>query len=155
MKALVVYYSRTGTTRKAGKAIASELKCDVYEITSPVKRGGPIGYMKCGREGMRKMLTKIDAVKNDPAEYDIIVIGTPVWAWNMSSPVRTYLRDNKDKFKKVAFFCTMGGQGDDKTFASMKEECGKEPVATLALITKEVMRGNPEEKIKGFVGRLR
>ncbi len=111
MQALVVYYSRTGHTKKVGDELAKALPGDVEEIVDTANRAGPIGWLMSGREGSGKKLAKIQPVKKDPANYDIVVIGTPIWAANMSSPVRTYLTENKAKFKNVAFFCTEGSKG--------------------------------------------
>lgn len=155
MKTLVAFFSRTGTTKKVAEKIARTLKCDKEEIKDDVKRSGPVGYMRCGREASARMLTTLKKIKKDPAEYDMIVVGTPIWAWNVSSPVRTYLTENKGKFKKVAFFCTMMGSGAEKAFAEMKGLVGKKLAGTLALLTKEVNQGGYEDSIKKFTQKLK
>ena len=38
-------------------------------------------------------------------------LGTPVWFWSLSSPVRSWLEANPLRGKRFAFFCTMGGSG--------------------------------------------
>jgi flavodoxin len=43
MKTLVVYYSRTGTTRKVAEAIAGILRCDIEEVVDTKKRSGILG----------------------------------------------------------------------------------------------------------------
>jgi hypothetical protein len=110
--------------------------------------------MRSGRDAMKKNLTKLKPAKKDPSGYDLVVVGTPVWAWNVSTPVRTYLTENKAKLKKVAFFCTQGGSGSERTFNEMQQICGKAPKATLVLLTKEVVEGNHAEKVKEFAGKL-
>jgi len=54
MRALVVYYSRTGHTKKVGDGIAKELQCDSEELIDTVNRSGPIGWLNSGRQAMRK-----------------------------------------------------------------------------------------------------
>jgi hypothetical protein len=56
----------------------------------------------------------------------------------MSSPVRTYLHQEKDKLKNVAFFCTFGNSGMEGTFQGMEEYSGKTPMATLGLRKRDV-----------------
>ena len=153
MKTLVVYYSRTGTTKKVAQDISKILKCDKEEIQDIKSRKGVIGYLISGREAMTKKLAEIKETKKDPSKYDLVIIGTPVWAYNMSSPVRTYI--TKNKFKKIAFFCTMGGSGDKPTFKKMEELCNKKPKATLTLKTKEVMDNKHIEKLKEFLKSLK
>jgi hypothetical protein len=71
----------------------------------------------------------------------------------MSAPIRTYLTEHKDKFKQVAFFCTMSSDGDIKAFKEMGEIIGKKPLATLALKTKEVV-DNSFAKAEKFLGEV-
>lgn len=153
-KVLVVYYSRTGITKKVAQRLKELLKCDIEEVLDKKDRAGALGYMFAGRDAMKKSLTEIECSNIDPSGYDLVVIGTPVWAFTMSTPIRTYISQNKGKFKQVAFFCTMGGSGHDGTFKDMEELCGIKPVGTIDLLTKEVAKNQYEEKIEEFIKKL-
>jgi flavodoxin len=155
MQSLVVYYSRTGRTKNVGDELAKALPGDVEEIIDTVNRAGPVGWLKSGREASGKMLATIQPAKKDAAGYDIVVIGTPVWASNMSSPVRAYLTENKAKFKNVAFFCTEGNGGSEKAFAGMEELIGKKPKATLAIKMADIKGGSVGDKVKKFAGEIK
>jgi flavodoxin len=155
MQALVAYYSRTGHTKKVGEEIAKELQCDVEELADTVDRSGPSGFIISGREGMQKSLTKLKPLQKDPAKYDIVIIGTPVWSLNMSSPTRTYMAENKDRFRKVAFFCTEGTVGEETTFKDMAKVSGKKPEATLAIKARDISRGSYPDKVKKFAMELK
>ena len=155
MKILVVYYSRTGTTKKVAETIASDLKCDSEEIIDTKNRSGFWGYLKSGRDAMKKRLTILEPIKKTPDSYDLVIIGTPIWAWNVSAPVRTYIVQNADKFKKVAFFCTMGGSGDVKAFKEMESISGKKPIATLGLRQADVKNDTYKEKVSKFIEEIR
>ena len=153
-KTLVVYYSRTGNTKKIGDEIARRMKAEVEEIITLKDRKGIKGYIVSGFEASKKRSASIEKIKEDPKDYDLVIIGTPVWAWNISSPIRTYLEKKKDSFNKVAFFCTQGGSGDKKSFEEMEALTGKKPVAVLTLRTKEVAKGEYAEKVKEFIKQL-
>jgi flavodoxin len=155
MQALVVYYSRTGHTKKIGDELAKALPADAEEIVDTANRAGPVGWLMSGREGSGRKLATIQPVKKDPANYDIVVIGTPVWAANMSSPVRTYISENKAKFKNIAFFCTEGSTGSEKTFAEMEEVIGKKPKATLTITTADLKSGSDADKMKKFADDIK
>lgn len=154
-KALVVYYSRTNTTKQVGDEIASMMGADVEEIVSVDKRSGPIGYLKSGREASMKKPAKIGKTSKDPSGYDMVIIGTPVWAWNISSPVRTFLMEQMKGVKNTAFFCTQGGSGAEKAFKEMEGITGLKPQATLVLTTKEVKQGKTEAMVKEFVSKVK
>ncbi len=152
MKTLIVFYSRTGTTRKVAHELQKALKADAEELFDR-NRSGPIGCMIAGKEATLEKLTDIKPVKKDPKKYDLIIVGTPVWAFNMCSAIRTYLTENK--LKKVAFFCTMDNLGDDRTFRKMQELTQLKPKATLTLKTKDVHKKDFSKEIKGFAKKLK
>jgi flavodoxin len=154
MKALVVYYSRTGWTAKLAKDIADPMDCEVDPIVDTLRWTGIIGWLKAGRGAMKKTLTKLEPSKLDPAQYDLVIVGTPIWASNVCVPTRTYLHDNKGKLKRVAFFVTGGGDKFGPVFAEMEAICGQRPVATLGVRMNDVKRGDHGEKVGRFVAEL-
>lgn len=154
MKTLIVYYSRTGTTKKVAELLKQKLNCDLEEIIDTKDRKGPIGYMLGGRDAMKEILTEIKPIEKNPADYDLVIIGTPVWASNMVPAVRTYITAQKDKLKKVAFLTTYDGSGFEKTFKRMGDLANSQPITTLDLKTAEVVKNQTEEKINQFVSKL-
>ena len=72
----------------------------------------------------------------------------------MAPAIRTYLSKNKNKFNKLAFFCTQGGSGGESTFKGM-EEMTKKPVAVLSLIGKEIKNSQYQGKVKEFCDKLK
>ncbi|GAG62004.1 unnamed protein product, partial [marine sediment metagenome] len=109
MKILVAFYSRSGKTKKVAKAISDILKCDKEEIFDIKSREGILGFLSAGTDANFRRLTAIKEIKNTPSLYDLVIIGTPIWSSNISTPIRTYLFLYKEEFKKLAFFCTRLG----------------------------------------------
>jgi flavodoxin len=153
MRILVVFYSRTGNTRKVAEELEKALECDLEEIIDTKDRSGSLGYMKSGRDAMARKLTVLQDPVNDPSSYDLLVIGTPLWAWRVSTPVRTYMHQQAD-FKEVAFFCTAGGKGFDGAFKDMEELSGKSPMATLGVTEKELKSGSYKSKVAEFIQEI-
>jgi flavodoxin len=153
-KILVVYYSRTGVTKKIAEAIAAELKGEVEEIIDAKDRQGLTGWLSGGRDATMRNLTEINPPQKSPAAYDLVIIGTPIWAWTMTPAVRAYMTQNKAALKNVAFFCTMGGSGDVGAFEAMSKIADKKPLALLSLLTKEVNEGKHAAKVAEFVKQL-
>ena len=96
-------------------------------------------------------MTKIREIKANLKDYDLVIIGTPIWAFTVATPIRSLILQEKDNFSKLAFFCTKGGEGEQKVFAHMKELTTKEPLATLSLLSKEVVKEEISEKLNNFV----
>jgi flavodoxin len=154
MKAIVVYYSRTGTTAKAAHAVADTLGCDIEEIRDRAARAGPAGYIKSIIDALFGRKTHLEASIHDLAKYDLVIVGTPVWANRMAPAVRSYLSGNPGKPRKAAFIATFGGSGAGGAFKDMEGICGP-PAATLGLSAEEVTGGNYGEKLKAFVNSVR
>ena len=130
---LVVVYSRTGYTRTVAQAIAEELGCDLEEIRDTKDRDGVTGYFGSGKDALLKKEAEIEPPEHDAGDYDLVVMGTPVWAATISSPVRAYLANHLPDGPELGFFLTTGGTGIDRTFRHMREMTGKDPLATLGL----------------------
>jgi flavodoxin len=155
LKILVAYYSRSGTTRKVAQSLAAALQCDSEEIVEDRGRSGMLGYLRSVIEARRRLPARIASAVKDPSTYDLIVVGTPVWAWSVSSPVRAYMIANKARFPAVAFFCTFGGAGADRAFAQMQDLAGKRPVARLTVRAPDFASGRYRPRLTAFVESLR
>jgi len=99
---------------------------------------------------MFKRLGRIQSTEKNPAQYDLVILGTPVWMMNLSAPMRGFIAKQKNHFTNVAFFCTEGGSGGTNVFKVMTELCGKQPVATLEITESELKSGADTEKVKAF-----
>ena len=154
MKSLVVFYSRTGTTKKVGEAIGKALGCNIEEIIDTANRKWLFGWLRSGRDAMRKKLTVIHPIKLNPAEVDIVIIGTPNWGNLLAPAIRTYIEQNKASFKKVAFFCTAGGSNCENVFKELELLCGKSPVGVLGIRQKEAKANEITDKINQFIAKL-
>jgi flavodoxin len=110
LKSLVVYYTRTGNARFVAETVAAEIGADVEEVVDLKKRSGPLGYLSGGSDARRGKETDIAPTKKSPADYDLIIIGTPVWAARPTPAITTYLKKNDLSEKKVAVFFTQGGK---------------------------------------------
>ena len=110
MKSLVVYYSRSGNARFVAQTIAAELGSDVEEVVDLKNRGGVLGFLSGGFDATRGKETKIGETKKSPADYDLVVVGTPVWGSRPTPAIRTYLRRNNFSGLKVALFFAQGGK---------------------------------------------
>ncbi|GAI51828.1 unnamed protein product, partial [marine sediment metagenome] len=152
---LVVFYSRSGKTKKVAEAISDILRCDKEEVFDTKNRKGIPGFLSAGTDANLKRLTAIKEIKNNPSLYDLVIIGTPIWSSNISTPIRTYLFLYKEEFKKVAFFCTRLGLDSKKVFADMKNLSQKTPLALLELTSREVARDQYMQKVKEFVKNLK
>jgi menaquinone-dependent protoporphyrinogen IX oxidase len=151
---LVVFYSRSGTTRRAAEELAVLCRCDSEQIQDVHGRRGVFGALRSGWDAITKRLPAIRPAVHDALHYDLVVIGAPVWASTAASPARTYLMQHRREFNRVAFFCTMGGSGGDKALREMARLTDKTPVATLSLVEAEIKANRHIEKLREFADAL-
>lgn len=155
MNALVVFYSRSGTTREAAERIARRLGADLEEIYDPTNRRGLRGWVRSIMDARRARKAPIAPTRKDPSRYDLVIVGTPVWDAHVSAPVRAWLSTHAGALRKVAFFLTEGGRGEARVFREMRELAGQAPMATLLLLQRDVERGRDAPAIDSFVRMLR
>jgi flavodoxin len=120
MKTLVVYYSRTGKTRFIAEKVASELKAEIEEVVDLKNRSGRFGFLRAGYDATRGNETKIGEMQKPPSDFELIVVGTPVWNSRPASAISTYLKRSDFIGKKVAVFFTNEGMGDEKAVERTK-----------------------------------
>lgn len=158
MKTLVVYYSRTGTTRKLAEKIASILGCDIGEIIDLKNRKGLFGFLGAGYSAFTRRLTEIKAPDRDPSAYELLVVGTPIWAGNITPAIRTYLSENATggtAQKYALFYTSYSTDEQKKAVADFCSLIKGNPVAVLSVSSKEVEAGGFEPKVRGFADALR
>ncbi len=116
MKTLVICYTRTGNAKFLAETIAAELGADVEEVVDLKNRKGRLAFLSDGRDAMQGRETEIAPAKRTPTDYDLMIIGQPVWAGNPTPAIRTYLNKSDLSGKKVAlFFSDSSDQAIEKT----------------------------------------
>jgi flavodoxin len=159
LKILVATYSRTGNTNQVANALARRCNADLEELRDVRDRRGVMGYLRSAKEAIRHVLVPIVQPTRNWRDYDLVVLGTPVWAGRVSSPMRTYLSHQvalgePTTATRVAFFCTMGGRGAENVFAELEQLMGVKPVATLALTDGQVARRQYDIAVAEFANKL-
>ena len=126
---LVAYFSASGTTARAAKAIAQAVGGDLYEIRPAVP------YTAADLDWTNKK-SRSSVEMNDPAcrpaiaapvenmdQYDTVFLGFPIW-WSVEPRiVDTFLERHDFSGKTVIPFATSGGSGIEKAERSLKSHC--------------------------------
>jgi len=122
-KTLIIFYSFEGSTRFVSDAIAQEIKADILElkVRDEIKTKGFMKYFWGGRQVFQKKSPELLPFDRDPDSYELIFIGTPVWAFTYAPALRTFFNKIKLKDKKIALFCCHE-IGQAKAIENMKKE---------------------------------
>ena len=158
MKTLIVYYSLEGNTDFAAKKIAEKMNAGLLRL-APEKAYPDSGFRKFFWGGKSAVMAETPALQKyafDPAAYDRIIFGFPVWAGNVTPPIRTFLKENDLSGKRFAAFACESGSGAEKAFAKLKSALGTDTLeAQLILIDPKTKPNDANDaKINAFCKAL-
>ncbi|MBF8984115.1 flavodoxin [Lutibacter sp. B2] len=123
MKKLVIYYSLEGNTRFVAQNIADAIGGEILELKpkESIPQKGVMKYLLGGKKVLFKEKPALISLDKDPNEYDVIFIGTPVWASSYAPYFNTLLSSIELKNKKIGLFCCYRGSAG-KTFAHLEKQ---------------------------------
>jgi len=106
MRIVVVYYSNTGNTRRIAELLARELGAELAEVTCQryLSWYGPLAM---AWDIFTRHLPVVDVIAPARAEFDLVVIGGPVWSAHAAPPILS-LASHWPETRK-AFFVTCRG----------------------------------------------
>ena len=110
-KKAIVYYSYGNNTKKIVDQIKESVRADIYEIKPKIPFTTDYQTLVDQEEKKqgKEEIIEIENPKIKIKEYDIIILGTPVWWYTMSSPIRSFLKNNDFTGKTIIPFATNGG----------------------------------------------
>jgi len=122
-KTLVVYYSMQGNTKKVAEMIAQKTGADTARLEL-VKEYSLVTSLTKGLAHIKKgVAPELKPVKLDLNKYDQIYIGTPVWWYTFTPPIRSFFEQFDLDGKILRFFCTHGGN-TGTTFDDLEKLAG-------------------------------
>ena len=158
MNTIIVYYSLEGNTDFAAKKIAGLLGCDTLRL-DPEKvypTGGFKKFLWGGKSAVMAETPPLKPYKFDAAQYDRIIFGFPVWASNITPPLRTFIKENDLSRKKFAAFACQSGNGAEKAFSKLSALLARSLDATAILIDPKARPNSAnDDKINEFCSKLR
>ena len=111
MKALIIYYSYTGNTRKIAYMIRQSIGGEIAEIKTvePYSDDYDTVVDQGQQEVKQGYMPKIKPIGANLDDYDTLILGTPVWWYTFAPAVKTFLHENDLNGKTVYSFITNGG----------------------------------------------
>jgi flavodoxin len=111
MKALVLFYSYDGNTRRIAKLIAKKIGADMEEVQSVVPYSEILD--ETVEQGWKEVQSgyepDIKSLSVALSDYDTIVLGTPVWHLHYAPVIKSLLSKYDWKGKKVYPYAANAG----------------------------------------------
>lgn len=158
---LVVYCSRSGNTAEVAAYLSLQLGGDLLEVKPATPYAENYNDMltraqqelKESRQGhYPSIITKVDNL----TDYDVILVGYPIWYGSMATPMQTFLHNHADRLagQRIALFATSGSSAMTNSTKEARALC---PKATFLhptlLLTSSTMR-NYRETIQKWLDEL-
>ena len=138
-KALVLFYSQTGTTKTVAEELQKQLGADIESVEAD------------------------KPIKSNLSKYDVIFLGYPIWSGTYATPMATVIKSNDFAGKSIVPFCTFGSGGLNTSSDALKKALPKATIkqgygvraARIASASKEIDRFLKENGYKkGSVKKL-
>ena len=148
-----------GNTEYAAQKVAEELGADLLRI-EPKKAYPDSGFRKFlwgGKSAVMAETPELEPYEFDGTAYERVILGFPVWAGNVTPPIRTFLKENDLSGKSLAAFACQSGAGAEKAFGKLLAAVGADKLeAELILIDpKDKPSEANEQKIQAFCEKLK
>ncbi len=125
-KKLICYFSASGVTEKMAKKISNVINGDLFKI-EPVEsysskdldwtnKNSRSSLEMNDKTSRPKIKNKIENIN----EYDVVIIGFPVWWYTAPRIINTFLEANNLQNKLVYIFVTSGSSGVEGSFNDLK-----------------------------------
>ncbi len=126
-KRLVAYFSASKgkVTERLARELAEASEADLFEIRpqvpyteADIKWVNPLA--RCNKEKFGNKEVPVEGQVENMDEYDLIMLGFPIWYGCAPNVVNTFLKGYDLSEKKIAVFATSGGSGIGKTAEKLK-----------------------------------
>lgn len=131
-KILVAYYSAQGHTRRVAEAAAGQLGADIFELVPQDPYSNEdLNYnasnSRVSQEYQDSSKRDVPLVQTTPdnwADYDVVLLGYPIWWGGAAWPVNHFASDNDFDGKIVIPFCTSYSSGLGSSARALSQMAG-------------------------------
>jgi flavodoxin len=155
MKTCIIYHSYSGVTQGIAEKIKAACGGDLIEVKPKDTYSTLSAYSVGCYRARKEACDPINPEIIDVSLYDLIVIGTPVWAWKATPVINGAIAALKgSEGKKAVIFATCGSSAKD-TLPIMKSALEKKGVRVSAelVLNKSDISGN--EKVNDLIALVR
>lgn len=100
---LVVFFSRMGYVKKLAYEEAERTGACVYELKATARTAGTAGFWQCGRYAMHRWDMPLRPVDVDLSAYGHVTICSPIWAFALAAPTRSFCRRAAGQIRSVDY----------------------------------------------------
>ncbi len=107
---LVLYYSRSGNTEAMAREIARKFQADIIKLTAESYTLDFKGWINANIDAWNQNPTVIEPETIDISNYNLIILGSPIWYFRPAPPLWTFVEKNNFQGKAVVLFNTFNSR---------------------------------------------
>ncbi len=120
-KILVLCFSRSGATELMARKMALDLGADLIKLKAPAYRLGYLGWVNAMWDVYSRAKAKISPGRLNLAQYNLVLLGTPIWLYKLSPPLWTFVRGNDFRGRRVVLFHTYNSNFSEEEIDKFKK----------------------------------
>lgn len=160
-KSIIIFWSRSGSTKLLASKIAALTQADILEIT--LKKPYPAAYQKtlarANRERLRNDPPTLDMTLPDLSQYKTVYLGFQTWAMTLSQPMKSFLLAYGGQLngKLLAPFESEGGYGQGDSLGVIRQllqQNGSQNKLTSALVVDGNKVDQADAEVKAWVDQV-
>lgn len=114
MKLCIIYHSETGNTRHIAQHLSTLCDCQLVDVSDRASYSSLTGFLVRCKRAQCEELVPVEPTSIDVSGYDLLVFGSPVWAFKPTPAIHAAILALKGcTGKKAVVFCTHGGSPGD------------------------------------------
>lgn len=149
-KVLVISYSYTGTSRLLAQMLRDFQSWPSAEVLEVQPRSGWTGTWRCVMDSIFHRSPPIRYKGPTLREYDAVVLVSPIWAYRLASPMRSFIKFYGDQLRDVAVISVMGSGGAPNAVAEVGRLLKRAPIMSTAFTSREVEDGSCAARLQAF-----
>lgn len=157
MRTLILFYSRTGHSRTVAGLLAQALRAPSAEIACRAYVAG-FGGLRQAFDVLAGLSPPIEVPELVHQDWDLVVIGGPVWGGRPATPLRSYLRRQAGHHRRLALFVTCKGTSPayppERAIAEMSALVPRRVVGTQIFTEAQIGGAELAIRVAGFAQAL-
>lgn len=149
-KVLVVFYSYTGTSRRLALRLARLQGWRMGEIEEEMPRRGLKGTLRCLADSLWRRHPDIEYRGPSPQDFDLVVLVSPIWAYRLAAPMRSFLMRMAPKLRDIAVLSVQDRGGAAHAVAEVTALTHRAPRRAAAFLRQDILDGSYEPRLKSF-----
>lgn len=140
IRACVIFYSYTGVTRGVSEAIRQSSGCDLIEVRTRKEYSAFTAYTTGVLRSRKGACDQIVPDEIDVSPYDLVFIGSPVWAWKPAPAINAAVRALKGCEGKMAVIFVTCCENPGEALPLLKKALsakGARVVAEISLLKED------------------